>query len=96
LHRDGCDKAKEADVFKNIAKQWLSDGKITKPDHDEIAWTAKSNTFVVWRPVLYIIPREPIERAGRLLEVEAARRASFAPEWQIRDLCPDEFELIEV
>lgn len=54
----------------------------------------KSSSWKIWRPVLYVIPRAPIELAGRLHQVPHPDRASYGPELQIDDLHRNEFDLI--
>jgi hypothetical protein len=82
-------------TFKRLARECLASGTLTKPQHDEIVATVNSNSFRIWRPVLYIIPKLPIKQAGRLIAVPHDRRAAYGPEWQISDLMPTEFDVIE-
>jgi hypothetical protein len=81
--------------FRALAAQWLSAGEITKPAHDEIVATVKSPSWKIWRPVLFVIPRAPIEAAGRLMSVTQKHRAAYGPELQISDLVLHEFDMIE-
>ena len=78
-----------------LAKGWLSDGSITKNQHDEIIAAVKSKSWRIWRPVLYVIPKAPIEVASRLVKVNHKKRAAYGPEMQIHDLNLHEFDLIE-
>ena len=55
----------------------------------------KSPSWKIWRPVLYVIPREKIETSGRLKTVPHKNRAAFGTELQITDLHTDEFDIIE-
>jgi hypothetical protein len=80
-------------TFKRLAAQWLAEGSIDKPQHDEIAAIVKSQSWKIWRPVLFVIPRALV--AGRVVHVPHARRAAYGPELQITDLMPQEFDLIE-
>jgi hypothetical protein len=49
----------------------------------------------IWRPLIYLIPRQQIEAAGRLRLASASRRASIGPEWRIVDLMPHEFDIMD-
>lgn len=82
-------------TFKRLASTWLADSTIDKNAHDEIVATVKSNSWKIWRPILYIIPRENIESSGRLIKVPHKNRAAFGPELQIHDLEVHEFDFIE-
>lgn len=82
-------------TFKRLAIDWLSDGSITQEQANEITALVKSSSTKIWRPVLYVIPKEPIVASGRLLSVPASRRAGFGPELQIVDLMDGEFDVIE-
>jgi hypothetical protein len=48
----------------------------------------------IWRPLLYVIPRAPIEAAGRLQLVPIGRRATYGLEYRIVDLMPEEFDIL--
>jgi len=82
-------------TFKRLAGKWLADGQITRGDHDEIVAVMTAPSWRIWRPVLYIIPRAPIEAAGRRKKVPLSARAAYGPEFQISDLHRSEFDLIE-
>lgn len=82
--------------FSRLAKDWLAEGSITKDHYDEIIASVRGRTWSIWRPVLYVVPREPIERAGRLFPVPRQARAAYGPELQVRDLRRDEFDIIEL
>jgi hypothetical protein len=82
-------------TFKRLAKGWVADKSITEAQRAEIVATVDSNSFRIWRPVLYLVPKEPIARSGRLIPVPVARRAAYGPEWQIADLHVSEFDVIE-
>ena len=43
---------------------------------------------------MYIIPKDPILSAGRLISVPYGARAAYGPEMQILDLMPHEFDII--
>lgn len=82
-------------AFKRLATGWLADGSISKEQHDEIVATVTSKSWKIWRPVLFVIPKDPIKAANRLIEVKHKNRAAYGPELQIHDLAPHEFDLIE-
>lgn len=83
-------------TFSRLARDWLSEKTLTKEAHDEIISVVKSNSWKIWRPVLYVIPREQLDKAGRVKSVVRANRASYGPELQILDLHRNEFDLIEI
>lgn len=83
-------------TFKRLATQWLAAGLIREQDREDIVATLKSPSWRIWEPLLYVIPRDPIECAGRLVSVPHSERASMAPEYQIVDLASHEFDIITV
>lgn len=83
-------------TFRNLARTWHANGRITEEQSSEIVALAASNSWKMWRPMLYVIPRYPIEAAGRLLSVPHRNRAALGPELQIADLHRDEFDIIEI
>jgi hypothetical protein len=83
-------------TFVRLAREWLADGSLTKDQHDEIVAAVRAKTWTIWRPVLYVIPRNPIEIAGRLVMVPRRDRAGYGSEMQIKDLQPHEFDVIEL
>jgi hypothetical protein len=82
-------------TFTRLAKQWYAAGEITKDQSDEIIASARTRSWRIWRPVLYVIPIAPIISAGRLKAVRRSERAGYGPEQQIVDLRRDEFDIIE-
>jgi hypothetical protein len=80
-------------TFKRLAKQWLAANEITRPQLDEIVAAADSRSWNIWRPVLFVIPKTPVEE--RIVTVPHQRRAAYGHELQILDLMPHEFDLIE-
>jgi len=83
-------------TFTRLARGWLSDGSITKEQHDEILASVRSPSWKIWRPVLYVIPRAPIEAGKRLKLVRVPDRAAFGPEMTIEDLHVSEYDVIEL
>jgi len=82
-------------TFLRLAKAWLADSTINKEQYDEIVTTVKSKSWKIWRPVLYLIPKENIKASGRLKTVPRKNRASIGTELKIEDLAVHEFDFIE-
>jgi hypothetical protein len=80
--------------FIKLAIQAEAAGRITKNDKEEIAFMAEHASFDDWRPLIYVIPRQPVQ--SRLELVPISDRAGFGNEYIIRDLKRSEFDLIEV
>jgi hypothetical protein len=83
-------------TFVRLAKDWLTNGSIGRDAHDEIVASVRAPSWQIWRPVLYVIPREPIEAAGRMRSVARSDRAGYGPEQQVTDLKRHEFDMIEL
>ena len=81
-------------TFSRLADKWLADGTITAVQRNEIIAVVKSGSWKIWRPIMYIIPKDPILSAGRLISVPYGARAAYGPEMQILDLMPHEFDII--
>lgn len=82
-------------TFLRLAANWLAETKINNSQHNEIVAIVKAPSWRIWRPVLYVIPRAPIESSGRLITVPHRQRVAYGPELQIKDLTPHEFDLVE-
>jgi hypothetical protein len=82
-------------TFRRLVKIWELAGKITKDAGKEIMAEINSKSWNIWRPQLYIVNRDPVEKAGRLLPVPVQNRAALWEEWKINDLDTSEFEIIE-
>jgi hypothetical protein len=93
--RHSDSKKRYRKTFKRLASEWLSSSLITKIQYDDIVSVVTTPSWRIWRPVLYIIPRGPIDAAARLHPVPHAKRAGYGPEFQIWDLDLSEFDLIE-
>ena len=81
--------------FERLAKQWYSVGELTKDQLDEIVASVRAPSWRIWKPVLYVIPRQGIA-AGRIKEVPRPDRAGYGPEFQIVDLQSDEFDIVDL
>lgn len=94
VHSDSITRYRK--TFKRLATQWLAEGTITDSARQDIVTIIKSPSWRIWEPFLYVIPRQPIEAEGRLIEVPHNERASMAPEYRIVDLKAHEFDIIKV
>jgi hypothetical protein len=83
-------------IFKRLANDWFSTSEITLAQRDEILANLRPGSWRIWRPVLYVIPRAPIEAAKRLEPVKRRDRAGYGPELRIVDLRRTEFDIIEL
>jgi hypothetical protein len=81
--------------IRKLATSWAAEGKITEDAKYEIIAEINSRSWNIWRPQLYIINRDPSERAGRLTPVPVHDRAALCEEWKIADLDTSEFDIIE-
>jgi hypothetical protein len=81
--------------FRRLAKMWLGERSITSDQHDEIIASVNSTSWRIWRPVLYVIPRQNIHPL-RIVPVTRPGRAAYGPELQIVDLQRHEFDIIEI
>jgi len=83
-------------TFGRLARKWLAATEITKAEHDEILASVRARSWTIWEPVLYVIPRGPIEVAGRLESVVRKERAAYGPEQRVIDLKRHEFDILEL
>jgi hypothetical protein len=83
-------------TFTRLAKTWFANGEISVNQRDEIIASVRAHSWRIWKPVLYVIPRAPIEAADRLILVPRSGRAGYGDEQQIIDLRRSEFDIIEV
>jgi hypothetical protein len=100
LHRavttgDGGDAkiASQKKTLMGLAVKFQTDGAISKDDQDEIIKMIELSSFEDWRPLIYVIPFEPV--ASRVRLVSRASRASHEPEYVIEDLADGEFDIVE-
>jgi hypothetical protein len=78
-----------------LAVKWEKAGEISTADKDDIVYMVNELAyFKHWRPLLYLIPRAPVE--SRIVPVAAAKCASLGKEYIISDLRRDEFEILEL
>jgi len=82
-------------TYKRLANSWLSDGSIDSNQRNEIIATIQSQSWNIWKPVLFLIPRTSIIDPSRIHAVAAGKRAAYGPEFQVHDLDISEFEIIE-
>ncbi len=86
--------AEQKTSLSKLALIWLNDGKINDRGKKDIIYMISRAQLSDWRPLIYIIPRSPVE--GRMKEVPIEKRAGFAVEYIIEDLNSNEFDLIEL
>ena len=79
--------------FTALALEWHANAEITSDIRDEILVLAKSSDYSLWRPLLYVIPRDRV--ASRLKRVPIERRAGLGEEYIIEDLKSSEFDILE-
>lgn len=77
-----------------LAVDWEKAGEISADERDEIVYMAKNATFNEWRPLIYVIPRDPLK--ARLKLVAPEKRAGLGIEYIISDLRRHEFDVIEI
>lgn len=80
--------------FSKLAVQWRDAGRITSDIAEEIIYMANTAEPLLWRPLVYVIPRALVER--RMKRVAPDRRASIGVEHIIEDLDRSEFDIIEM
>jgi hypothetical protein len=80
-------------MYAALSEQSVAAGTMGSDERDELLYIANGSDLTLWRPVLYVIPRDSV--AGRLEVVPAERRAGAGQEFIIRDLARDEFDRIE-
>jgi len=81
----GNDKIKNyRKTFRSLARDWLTRGEITKAQHDEIITSVKPGSWRIWRPIIYVIPRAPIDvTPGRLEHARRPSRGAYGEEFII-------------
>jgi hypothetical protein len=75
------------------AIEWEKSGLISTADKDDIIYMVNNAAWDHWRPLIYVIPRLPVEK--RLVLVPMSGRAGIGNEYTIADLKRSEFEIIE-
>jgi hypothetical protein len=77
-----------------LAVDWSEANHITKAQKEDIVASVEVAPLSSWRPLLFVIPFVVVEQ--RVEEVPRQRRASFEPEFIVRDLKPHEFGIVEL
>lgn len=77
-----------------VAIEWEKAKEISSDDRDEIIYLTEHASFDDWRPLLYVIPSEPVK--SRLELVPPDKRAGLGVEYIIRDLIRSEFDIVEL
>lgn len=80
--------------FISLAITWEQNGEISSDERDEITYIVNTAGFEMWRPLLYVIPRAPVE--SRLQLVPISQRAGFGSEHILADLERSEFDMVEL
>ncbi len=83
----------QKDSIKAIAIKNHKNGIINDTQKDEIIFMVDYSDFRDWRPLIYLIPKDPVIQ--RLKTVPIKNRASFGTEYIIEDLNTSEFDVIE-
>lgn len=83
-------------TFSRLAKEWLASSTVSRDQYDEIIASIRQSSWRLWRPVLYVIPRDVVESTGRLRSVPRPGRAAHGPELQVIGIHRDEFDIIEL
>lgn len=82
-------------TFRRLATKWAADRSLTDVQAQDIRDMVSQASYRIWRPFIYIIPRAPLEAAGRLIDVPVRERAGHGPEFRVFDLHADEFDVME-
>ena len=82
-------------TFRRLATVWAADGSLTPAQAQDIKDLVAQQSYRIWRPLVYVVPRAPLEAVGRLHEVPVKDRAGHGPEFRIQDLRTDEFDIME-
>jgi hypothetical protein len=80
--------------IKKLAIDYFNTSLITDTERDEIIFMVDKCDFKYWRPVIYLIPKT-ID-SSRVTLVPMPSRASFGPEYIIKDLNSNEFDLLDI
>lgn len=86
--------AEQKASLTKLAIAWERNGEISPLQRAEIVYMVKNASFNDWRPLVYIIPRQPVDPRVKL--VPANKRAGLGMEYIIEDLKRSEFDLIEI
>jgi hypothetical protein len=97
VHRSDTHSAKinqQKASLGGLAVDWHKNGKISDTERDEIVYMVQNAPFDMWRPLLYVIPVEPVKLRMKLVDI--SKRAGFGEEYIIEDLKRSEFDLVEL
>lgn len=86
--------ASQRSVLNGLAVNWHAGGHISESERDEIVAIVKNARITEWTPILLVIPFAPV--SDRAVLVPRDDRASSEPEFIVKDLVADEFDIIEV
>lgn len=82
-------------TFRLLAKKWLASGEIGQDQFDEIIASVNARSWRIWKPMLYIIPKNGLD-PNRVVEIQRRDRAGYGPEYQICDLERHEFDIVDL
>jgi hypothetical protein len=82
-------------TFTRLGRQWRADGELGEDQYDELVASVRGRSWRIWKPVLYVIPKQGIA-AARIREVPRSDRAGYGPEFQIVDLQSHEFDIVDL
>jgi len=86
--------ASQRALFLSLASQWSDAGDLAVTDAADLAYLVSNAPLSEFRPLLYIIPYEPVKH--RIETVPAHQRANpSAEEFRIVDLLSTEFDIVE-
>jgi hypothetical protein len=81
-------------VLNGLSVDWHSGGHISDAERDEIIALVQHSRNTEWKPILLVIPFITVK--DRVIDVPRKDRASSEPEFIVKDLIADEFDIIEV
>lgn len=81
--------------FGRMARGRRERQMISEQQADEILALIHQPSFRKWRPLVYLIPRRPMQDSGRLRLLPVPQRAAHGAEWEIGDLDLDECDILE-
>lgn len=77
-----------------LAAEWSSTGECSTEQAQEIVFLVNQESYELWKPLLYVIPRQAVEAKLQLVPVD--RRASAGLEYIIPNLARHEFDIMEL
>lgn len=81
-------------MLTGLATTWAAGGEISDDDRDDIIALVDTADSQYWRPLLYVIPRAPVD--SRLILQRMTVRSGAGKEYVLGDLQRSEFHVIEI